>query len=79
MVLEAERKQITGHGRTKTWELEREGKHPRRRIISGNRVGWLLSELIEYIHGYEQGGPEAPKAALEAAAKARVERKAESV
>jgi prophage regulatory protein len=40
---------VTGMGRTTLWRLEREGEFPRRRRIVGHRVGWLESEVDEWI------------------------------
>jgi predicted DNA-binding transcriptional regulator AlpA len=48
-VREAEREQITGLSRTTWWRMERCGKAPKRRRISANGVGWLLSELTEWM------------------------------
>jgi prophage regulatory protein len=39
----------TNMGRTTIWRLEREGKFPRRRQIIGHRIGWLESEVTEWI------------------------------
>jgi prophage regulatory protein len=41
--------QITGLGRTTLWRLERRGEFPARRRITGNIVGWLLSEVEEWM------------------------------
>ena len=49
-VREAERKLITGLGRVTWWRLEREGLVPRRRKLSANAVGWLESELLQWVH-----------------------------
>lgn len=49
IVREPERKHITGLGRTAWWELERKGEVPRRVVLTGNRVGWRLSELVEWV------------------------------
>jgi prophage regulatory protein len=40
---------ITGLSRTTRWRLEREGKFPPRRRLSDNAVGWLESEIREWI------------------------------
>jgi prophage regulatory protein len=39
----------TGLSRTTRWRLEREGKFPPRRKLSDNAVGWLESEIGEWI------------------------------
>jgi predicted DNA-binding transcriptional regulator AlpA len=53
-VREAEREQITGLSRTTWWRMERYGKAPKRRRISANGVGWLLSELTEWMRSCER-------------------------
>ncbi len=45
---EAECKAITSLSRTTRWRLEKQGKFPGRRILSPNRGGWLLSEVIQW-------------------------------
>ena len=44
---------ITGLSRTTRWRLEREGKFPARRQISDNAVGWLESEISDWIASRE--------------------------
>ena len=39
----------TGLGRTTVWRMERDGRFPRRRQIGGGIVGWLASEVDEWI------------------------------
>jgi predicted DNA-binding transcriptional regulator AlpA len=39
---------ITSLSRTTRWRLERDNKFPRRRILSNNAVGWLLSEVLAW-------------------------------
>lgn len=39
---------LTGLSRTTRWRLEREGKFPKRRQVSDNGVGWLLSEVLAW-------------------------------
>lgn len=39
----------TGLCRTSLWRLERAGKFPRRRAVLGQRMGWLESEVDEWI------------------------------
>ncbi len=50
IVRNPERRKITGYGDTQWGVLEREGKAPRRRQIGPRAVGWLLSELIEWVN-----------------------------
>ena len=45
-VREAECKQITGLSRTRRWELEKEGKFPKRIKLSERAVAWQLSDLM---------------------------------
>lgn len=48
-IRETECQEITGLGRTSRWRLEKEGKFPKRYKISKKAVGWLLSELEEWM------------------------------
>ncbi len=45
---EPECKRLTSLSRVSRWRLERDGLFPRRRRLSPNRVGWLLSEIREW-------------------------------
>jgi prophage regulatory protein len=47
-IRENECRQCTGLSRTTRWRLERAGRFPRRRQLSDNTIGWLLSEVIEW-------------------------------
>ncbi len=47
-------KAITGLSRTTVWRLEQEGDFPQRRIISPGAVGWLYSEVLEWMESREQ-------------------------
>ena len=49
IVRENERRHITGLSRTSAWRMERQGQFPRRRRVSNGTVGWLLSELLEFV------------------------------
>ncbi|QSX37566.1 helix-turn-helix transcriptional regulator [Shewanella sedimentimangrovi] len=51
IVREAERKAITSISRTTAWALERKGLFPKRRQLypKSTAVGWLLSELTEWV------------------------------
>ena len=64
IVNHAEVQQITNLKRVTLWRLEREGKFPRRRQLTpgGGRIGWLLSDVIEWVESR-------PVAALAAARK----------
>ncbi len=48
MIREAECERITGLSRTTRWRLERQGKFPKRRQLSQNCVGWVLSEILAW-------------------------------
>lgn len=41
---------IVGMGYTTVWRLEKDGKFPARRRLSVGRVGWLLSEVQDWIN-----------------------------
>lgn len=49
IVGEDERRLITGYSRQSWWRLEREGKVPRRIPLGANKVGWLQSELLDWL------------------------------
>jgi len=49
IVREQECKEITGLSRVTRWRLEQTGKFPGRRHISPGTVGWLLSEIEEWL------------------------------
>jgi prophage regulatory protein len=48
-VREAECKRRTGLDRVTRWRMERRGEFPRRRRISPGIIGWLNSELAEWL------------------------------
>ena len=48
-VRETECKHITGLSRTRRWELEREGKFPKRIKLSERAVAWGLSDLMNWV------------------------------
>jgi predicted DNA-binding transcriptional regulator AlpA len=56
-VREPERENVTGLSRTTWWRMEQQGLAPRRRTLSRNSVGWLLSEIREWLAQREIGGP----------------------
>ena len=49
IIIESECRQITGLSPVTRWRLEKSGEFPLRRKISANRVGWLESELCDWI------------------------------
>jgi prophage regulatory protein len=48
-VKETECKSITSLSRTRRWELEKEGKFPKRIKLSERAVAWLMSDLMNWI------------------------------
>jgi prophage regulatory protein len=44
---------LTALNRVTLWRLERAGRFPRRRKISGKCVGWLLSEVTAWMRSRE--------------------------
>ena len=48
-IRERECRALTGLSRTTRWRLERAGRFPRRHRISPNAVGWLESEIDDWI------------------------------
>ncbi|MEH6823847.1 MAG: AlpA family phage regulatory protein [Motiliproteus sp.] len=44
-----DRKLITSLSRSRTWQLEREGKHPKRVILGPQSVAWRKSDLLAWI------------------------------
>jgi len=48
-------KEVVGFGRVTAWRLEQEGKFPKRRKITpGGSIGYLYSEIEEYLNNCEQ-------------------------
>lgn len=45
---------ITGLSRTSIWRLEKSGQLPSRRKISPGAVGWLHSEIEEWINSRQK-------------------------
>jgi prophage regulatory protein len=48
-VREAECKLMTGLSRTRRWELEKEGKFPKRIKLSERAVAWRFSDLMNWM------------------------------
>lgn len=42
-------KEIVPFSRTTVWRLERDGNFPKRRRASAGRVGWLSSEIEDFL------------------------------
>lgn len=48
-------KDVVGFGRVTAWRLEEQGLFPKRRKITpGGSVGYLYSEILEYLNNCEQ-------------------------
>ena len=52
-IRDPECEKLSGLSRTTRWRLERDGKFPKRRQISPNGVGWLLSEIQSWLDSRE--------------------------
>ena len=53
---EQECKRKSGLSRTSRWRLEQRGQFPKRRQISPNAVGWLESEVQEWLEARAEVG-----------------------
>lgn len=53
LVKEKERQQITTISKAQAFQLERQGRFPRRRRVSNRSVAWLLSELLNWVKSRE--------------------------
>lgn len=42
-------RKLTGLSRTTRWRLEAKGQFPKRRKLSENTVGWLASEVADWL------------------------------
>ena len=49
IILEKERKKMTGISRSTAWRLEQKDRFPKRRQVSDGLVGWLESEIEQWI------------------------------
>ncbi len=45
----AERRKLVPYSDMQIWRFERDGKFPKRIKLGANRVGWLLSEVEDWI------------------------------
>jgi prophage regulatory protein len=66
IVLEPERRSLTGVGRSKWYELEVGGQAPARRQVVGRRTGWLYSELLAWVRSRPLAENAPPAAAMAA-------------
>lgn len=48
-IREDERKNLTGLSRSTWWRMEKLGRAPKRRQLSPNSTGWLLSEIRDWM------------------------------
>ena len=49
LLRDREVEEITGLSRTTRWRWEKAGKFPQRRQIGPNSVGWLESEILQWL------------------------------
>jgi predicted DNA-binding transcriptional regulator AlpA len=49
IIREQERRKITGLSRVQWWRLERDNRVPRRIQLGQNSVGWLRSEIEDWV------------------------------
>ena len=50
VIREGECRKLTGVCRTTRYMMERDGKFPARRQLGGRSVGWVLSEVMEWVN-----------------------------
>jgi len=66
IVRDEERARLTGVSRSAWWEGEKTGRFPKRRRLGPSSVGWLLSELQEWMKSLEAGPAGVPEKAIAA-------------
>ncbi len=49
IILAPERRQLVPYSDMHIWRMEKSGTFPHRLKLGPNRVGWMLSEVIEWI------------------------------
>lgn len=54
IIREAECSKLTGVSRTTRYELEKKGSFPSRRNLGGRSVGWLLSEVMDWVQNRDR-------------------------
>ncbi|NUH56252.1 AlpA family phage regulatory protein [Citrobacter portucalensis] len=54
VIREDECRKLTGVSRTTRYELEKKGCFPSRRNLGGRSVGWLLSEVMEWMQSRDR-------------------------
>ena len=57
---EKDRFRVTGLSRTQWWRLEKSGVVPRRVQLGQNSIGWIKSELDDWILGRKAARSEKP-------------------
>lgn len=63
IIRERDRFMMTGLSRIQWWRLEKLGRAPRRFQISTNSVGWLRSEIEQWVEARVASRETAPRAA----------------
>lgn len=53
IVDEPECELLTSLSRTTRWRLMRKGKFPKKKKLSPNRTGWMLSEILGWLRARE--------------------------
>ena len=48
-IREPEVQRLTGLSRTTRWRMERQGRFPQRRQLTPRAVGWLVSDIEDWI------------------------------
>ena len=54
VIREDDCRKLTGVSRTTRYELEKKGGFPSRRNLGGRSVGWLLSEVIDWVQSRDR-------------------------
>lgn len=49
VIREAERQLITSISRSQAYQLEKQGRFPKRMILGSRSVGWRLSEIMTWV------------------------------
>ena len=47
---------MTGLSRTTIWRLEKDGEFPKRRQLGIRRIGWIESEVLDWMESRSQVG-----------------------
>jgi predicted DNA-binding transcriptional regulator AlpA len=57
LIGEKECYEITGLSRTTRWAREKDGSFPKKRVISSRRVGWISTEIEEWMNNLPTFNP----------------------